>query len=485
MAEKQAKCINEKSAFSTPATVVIVLGFACYLTCGMVELNPSLYAQPLPEAQAIIDAWSPVSWCLKLLVLFAFVVFSCRRGSLLGEKSLIFATGGVYSFGIALVYLCGWGSTVIPVGLVIGQLCQAASLGFLVLWAELLCASNMRTILLLVAGSYVASFVLCLLLAEFSLVTFIFLTALLPVTSSLLLLSFHSEPKEQISPTPITSLKDLPYKEMLAIGIYGFAFLLANSISEARISVSVEQMTVIAGAVVSLFVIVVLSLIKGRFDFTLFYRLVSPFLVVALLIVLLAENGFQQYESFALGGSWAFYKIITTTIWCVLAMNSTLPSGCVIAAGQIILTLCDRVETPVFWAIHYFGLPQGVVIAIVILVVLLASAFLLNERDFLRPQKNSPLVAQFDTIDEFYTECINNAALRYNLSLREQELSRMVLQGLPSDEIRDKLCIAPGTYKTHMRNIYSKTEVHSRQEFVALLRNSAEDTGQNPNLPSS
>ena len=41
--------------------------------------------------------------------------------------------------------------------------------------------------------------------------------------------------------------------------------------------------------------------------------------------------------------------------------------------------------------------------------------------------------------------------------------------------IQERLCITESTLRTHLRNIYGKTSVHSRRELVDLLHSYIED----------
>ncbi len=65
--------------------------------------------------------------------------------------------------------------------------------------------------------------------------------------------------------------------------------------------------------------------------------------------------------------------------------------------------------------------------------------------------------------------CVGLAAERYNLSPRETDVLRLLAAGDSTAQIQDKLCIAPGTFNYHMRNIYSKLGVHSRQELLVFI----------------
>ena len=58
---------------------------------------------------------------------------------------------------------------------------------------------------------------------------------------------------------------------------------------------------------------------------------------------------------------------------------------------------------------------------------------------------------------------------KYNLSAREMEVLRLVLDGLTYAEAADTLFIAKKTVDTHMQNIYDKVGVRSRYALVYLF----------------
>lgn len=66
-------------------------------------------------------------------------------------------------------------------------------------------------------------------------------------------------------------------------------------------------------------------------------------------------------------------------------------------------------------------------------------------------------------------EPIDGAAVRgeTDLSERELEVLRLIAAGLSNKKIMEKLYISLSTVKTHLRNIYSKLDTHSRTEAVA------------------
>lgn len=60
----------------------------------------------------------------------------------------------------------------------------------------------------------------------------------------------------------------------------------------------------------------------------------------------------------------------------------------------------------------------------------------------------------------------------WRLSIREQEISLAVTEGLSHVAIAARLCISPQTVVTYIRRIYEKLEVHSREELLKKLLSS-------------
>ena len=59
---------------------------------------------------------------------------------------------------------------------------------------------------------------------------------------------------------------------------------------------------------------------------------------------------------------------------------------------------------------------------------------------------------------------------RASLSEREQEILRQLADNRTPQDMADYLCISLHTVRTHTRNIYSKLNVHSRDDLIALVR---------------
>ena len=197
----------------------------------------------------------------------------------------------------------------------------------------------------------------------------------------------------------------------------------------------------------------------------------------ALVLVLVLESGKQQYEAFAIGLGWCFFRIFAWTLWCNIASRSRMPAACIFSVGQLALTGCAYVEDLAYtYVLPGFSMPLPVMASLVVVVAVVTSTLIMSESD-VRRFFDRKKMAPKDPADKesAYAACVELAAREYGLSKREEEITVLVLQGKNNAVIGDRLAITDSTLRTHLRNIYGKTAVHSRQELIALLQAYMED----------
>jgi DNA-binding CsgD family transcriptional regulator len=57
----------------------------------------------------------------------------------------------------------------------------------------------------------------------------------------------------------------------------------------------------------------------------------------------------------------------------------------------------------------------------------------------------------------------------YGLTQREQDITRLVLQGSSTAQIAEQLFVSPYTVQQHLNNVFDKTGVRSRRDLVGKI----------------
>lgn len=66
-------------------------------------------------------------------------------------------------------------------------------------------------------------------------------------------------------------------------------------------------------------------------------------------------------------------------------------------------------------------------------------------------------------------------AVQGGLSARETEILQYLARGRSQPYIRDELVLSKNTVATHVKHIYQKLEVHSRQELLDLVERASRE----------
>lgn len=127
-------------------------------------------------------------------------------------------------------------------------------------------------------------------------------------------------------------------------------------------------------------------------------------------------------------------------------------------AGELVGGLLAVALTAVTDDALFFDVP----VMLAGVVILLSFVFFFTERDF---DELSQLVTESDSIERARVEIVE----RYGLSNREAEILAFALRGRTSERIAQELVISKSTVDTHLRRIYAKCGVHSRQELLDLI----------------
>lgn len=354
----------------------------------------------------------------------------------------------------------------------------------ILLWSELFGCLNPLRVASYYSLAIAAGAVVVYIYRGFAFPWLFVMTALLPLVSILCVREgFRSLPKAE-RPSTVWVQLSVPWKAILLMAIYAFAYgMLETTSYEAAFGPHSSPGTLLAALAVFLGVAA-----RGkRFDFGLVYRVALPLVVAALL--LLPSFGLMSDVASSLCVS-AGYTMQSIIIMLILA-NLCYRYG----ASAIWLFGIERGIRQVFMMLgrgvtdsaHTFNLLGGngeVFISIVSAIAVVAATMILMSEGDLSSSWGAKMVHRSErqngaeekapevSIAERKHELASRVAAvakAHKLSAREEEVLLLLAQRKTVGIIERELFIANGTAKAHVRHIYQKLDIHTRQELFDML----------------
>lgn len=383
--------------------------------------------------------------------------------------ALVAATGGMFAslafpalasaLGVPIAVLGGMGIALV-----------------ILLWSELYgCLNPFRVALYYSASMIVAAFLiyLCrgLLLPWLAIVVL-----LLPVISLAgVAAGFRSLPSAEL-PSARPTKFSFPWKIVLLMAIYAFAYGLRES---SMYQSSFGPHSAFGTLAVSLIVFVGVIARGGKFDFGIIYRITLPLMVAAFLIIPNVGLLTKAMSDFCTSASYTAFSILIMLIMANLCYRygvSAIWLFGIERGVRALFSLLGR-QTEVMLGSTGFGLmgADALVSGLVVVMVVAATMILFSEKE-LSSRWGVAFLGGGDTIaktaivkrQELASRC-QNLARTYGLSPREEEVLLLLAQRKTVGAIERELFIANGTAKTHIRHIYRKLDVHSRDELTDML----------------
>lgn len=377
----------------------------------------------------------------------------------------------------------------------VAALCGAALSGaglatIILLWSEFYAALPMRQVALYYSSSFVLATVIHFLIVALTPEAALITTAALPLISAGCFVASMNMIKLQQSDTDSTKRNEanaiaealdndsaqrwsFPVRPMLLMAAYSFTMNFCRTTGGI-----VNDLTMLGVAFAALFVLIFALFFFERFDVRYLFRIALPLMVAGALLQPFLEGGGLVITGIMLNMSHASFVILT-----MIVLSTICSRYGVLAIWLFGLTRAARVLASVIGS--YLGTTawvtldvQGVMLAtcVVVIVLVAFSMFLLNETDLETTWGITPLKTRHETAT--YRESLAGRcaqiARTHGLTLREEEILALLAQGKSTPRIQQELCISNGTAKSHIRHIYTKLDVHSRDEVIALV-NAADD----------
>lgn len=161
-------------------------------------------------------------------------------------------------------------------------------------------------------------------------------------------------------------------------------------------------------------------------------------------------------------GGYAFLDVFTWVIAADIHKGRKIPLMYSAVLGTNILAIL----TGVLLAEKIGQLAEGSEI----LTVSLAGAFSFFSLAFIiRLRETLQTIAP--AVTNLTPDSLEELVRKFGLTPRESDVVELLITGASTQEIRDKLVIAPDTLKRHLRNIYRKASVRNRLEFTMAVMN--------------
>ncbi len=414
---------------------------------------------------------------VMIATMFVCAAAAKRIGPLYGKRSVYASAGVALTVSTACMFASIWapyqaGALALP----------AVALGgfgialVILLWSELYgCLNPFRVALYYSASMIVAAFIIyaCrgLLLPWLSVAA-----VALPVLSlAACAAGFRSLPSDEL-PRARASKFSFPWKIVLLMAIYAFAYgLKESSMYQSTFGPHSAFGTLAVAAVV--FVGVIAR--GGKFDFGVIYRIALPLMVAAFLIIPNVGVFGQAVSDFCTSASYTAFSILIMLIMANLCYRYGMSAVWLFGIERgvrALFSLFGR-ETERFLGSPSFGLAgsDAMISALVIILVVAATMILFSEKELSSRWGVSFMGDQDAAGDrvvvkkqELANRC-QTLARSCGLSPREEEVLLLLAQHKTVGSIERELFIANGTAKTHIRHIYRKLDIHSRDELIEKL----------------
>ena len=408
---------------------------------------------------------------VMIATMFLCAALAKRIGPLFGKRSL-YAVSGV---ALTVSTLCMFASIWIPRSA--DALAVPAVLlgGFgialvILLWSELYGCLNPFRVALYYSASMIVAALLIYLCRGLLLPWLGAVVLVLPVVSlAACAAGFRSLPSGEL-PRAKPSKFSFPWKIVLLMAIYAFAYGLKES--------SMYQSAFGTLAVAAIVFVGVIAR-GGKFDFGVIYRIALPLMVAAFLILPNVGVLGQAASDFCTSASYTAFSILIMLIMANLCYRYGMSAVWLFGIERgvrALFTLFGR-QTEQLLGAPSFGLAgsDAVVSGLVVILVVAATMILFSEKE-LSSRWGVSFLGEDGTAgdraivkkQELANRC-QELARSYGLSPREEEVLLLLAQRKTVGSIERELFIANGTAKTHIRHIYRKLDIHSRDELSDLL----------------
>ena len=356
-----------------------------------------------------------------------------------------------------------------------------------VAWGELLCQIGQDITESCIPASLVVFAVACIVVyimpAPFSGI----LSALLPLASCvMLLLGRNSQPSDFLFPAAkepfshvFPSLAKLALCSMTCSAANGFVVTVTSfGLGEAFFSTESLLLFYIVGGIAAAIISLLSLTFASRLNFSLLYQCVIPLIVFSLSLKALGgTNNTALALVLACTASLCVDALFYAIFARITMQRFCLPSetfGIFRAAAQAGFLIGGLLSA---WSVAEGIDSLAMSLGFICICVVMLPLFLHLQKRFdtapadeqERPADSASSIQGKDVLLEIIDA--------YKLSAREAEVLRFLSKGRSVPYMREAMTLSKSTIETHIKHIYAKVDVHSKQELIDLIESYQESAG--------
>ena len=478
-------CLKDLFTGMRARDVVFMSGYALHLTFGYMSFESPTVLTSLGESGAIVQSLFLVAVIAARMVVYAAMIALARRSGRGFSTAVVLVCAGVAATGFIVTRMAFRFAEFVPLNelvpwLVAGGLCFGAGDALInLLWARFSGTFDLRRVYLFV-----------LLSSGLSLIVY-FVVTLLPAALMLpavALLFFASvafcrqclaarEPiDEEFSAPVFKGALSVLWRPVLGTSILAFmsGLMLQLSMSEAIPLGTFQFTALITQAAVIAALLLPALLVKSQPGLGSVYRMALPLSAAGFLLLPLIWNGAGGLANACAQLGTLVAGII---LWCMVAhtVHDTKLPAALLFSCTLVCTNAAQMAGALVGMLNAHTLGQGdialtAVALVAIYLLAMVSLFLFKDKTL----RGFDAVAEEGAPAAEQARCAH-VAEAHGLTPRESEILVHLGQGRTARAISEKLVVSENTVKYHIKSIYQKLDVHSRDEVIDLIERSGEE----------
>lgn len=267
-----------------------------------------------------------------------------------------------------------------------------------------------------------------------------------------------------------------PWKPVLVIAVYSFVYGLMQS----TFSSYMRPVMSLGTAACALTIVVAIAALGRWVSFEGLYGTVLP--LMAAMFLLLATSGDLSIEGRNFCANWGRTSadVLITVMLASICYHWDVSAAWLFGIYEVVTTPAQLLGRVVDGMLIQAGI--GVAPLLVVALMFATLVFIrecrLSASWGIQVILDQPASERARVVEERarLVRACSELASSHGLSQREEEVLLLLSQHKSASEIGSELCVAHGTAKAHIRHVYQKLDIHSRDELFGLV--GVDDAGE-------